>query len=155
MLAVGSFFFAVASALLPFLNVEFYLIGIADRVPHLLFAVIAGVGQTVGKVIWFYAGQNATRIKRVQRTMESEKWQASYQKWHGRIVGRPVMAGLICFASAFSGFPPLAVVAVLVGALRMNLAVFIVTVAVGRTLRFWVCLASGSGFWEVMHHWFG
>ena len=155
MLAVGTFFFAVGSALLPLLNVEIYLIGIADRVPHVPYAVIAAAGQSVGKVIWFYAGWHAMRINWLARKMESPQWQASYAKWHSRIVGRPWLAGLITFASAATGFPPLAVMAVLAGALRMNFLIFLGTIFVGRALRFYVCLASGAAVWDLSHHVFG
>jgi membrane protein YqaA with SNARE-associated domain len=41
-----------------------------------------------------------------------------------------------------TGFPPLAVIAVLAGTLRMNFTIFIVTVVVGRTIRFWLVLAG-------------
>jgi membrane protein YqaA with SNARE-associated domain len=74
--------------------------------------------------------------------METEKWQLSYQRWHERIVGRPILAGGISFASAVTGFPPLAVIAVLAGTLRMNFPIFIVTVVIGRTIRFWLVLAG-------------
>jgi membrane protein YqaA with SNARE-associated domain len=43
-----------------------------------------------------------------------------------------------------TGFPPLAVIAVLAGTLRMNFVIFIVTVFVGRTIRFWLVLAGVS-----------
>lgn len=152
MLALGSFFFAIGSALIPILNVELYLIGISDQVPHVEYALIASAGQTVGKIIWFYAGWNALKIRWLAKKMESDSWKASYAKWHARIVGRPVFAGLICLASAASGFPPLAVMAVLFGALRMNFGVFVATVFVGRAIRFYVCLATGAELWDVTGH---
>jgi membrane protein YqaA with SNARE-associated domain len=110
-----------------------------------LVAAAAGFGQTVGKVIWYYAGVHSMKVSWLRRKMETEKWQAAYAKWHERIVGRPVLAGTICFASSVSGFPPLAIIAVLAGSLRMNLAIFISTVLVGRIIRFWLVL-EGAGF---------
>lgn len=154
LLAVGTFFFSVASALLPFLNVEIYLIGLADKVPHVEYAVIAAAGQSVGKVIWYFAGVHAMKIPWLARKMETESWRASYARWHARIVGKPVMAGLICFASAVSGFPPLAIIAVLAGSLEMNFLVFLATVVVGRSIRFYICLATGSGLWNLSHQLF-
>ena len=82
------------------------------------------------------------RIRWIQQKMETEKWQLSYARWHERIVGRPVLAGAISFTSAVTGFPPLAVIAVLAGTLRMNFAIFLGTVLVGRTIRFWLVLAG-------------
>ena len=60
-----------------------------------------------------------------------------------------MLAGVICFASAVTGFPPLAIVAVLAGSLRMNFPVFAVTCFVGRTIRFWIVLA---GVAMLFHH---
>jgi membrane protein YqaA with SNARE-associated domain len=144
-LVIGTFLFSVASALLPILNVEAYLAAVALKAHNLSdwqLAAVGGLGQSVGKIFWYVAGRESLRIKRVRQKMETEKWQASYEKWHERIVGRPVLAGTISFGSAVTGFPPLAVIAVLAGTLRMNFTLFMVTVFAGRTIRFWLVLAG-------------
>ncbi|MCW2754702.1 MAG: hypothetical protein JWQ32_2113 [Marmoricola sp.] len=144
-LILGTFLFSIASALIPVLNLEIYL-GAIPPGHHAtwLIATAAGSGQTIGKVIWYYAGVHSMKVSWLKRKMEAEKWQATYAKWHERIVGRPILAGSICFASAVSGFPPLAVIAVLAGSLRMNLMLFFSTVLGGRIIRFWLVLA-GAG----------
>ena len=146
-LVIGTFFFSVASALIPILNLEAYLAAVAVKANNLSdwqLAAVGAAGQTAGKVIWYYAGIHSMKVPWIRRKMETEKWQLSYERWHERIVGRPVFAGAISFASAVSGFPPLAVIAVLAGTLRMNFAVFVSTVFVGRTIRFWLVLAGVS-----------
>jgi membrane protein YqaA with SNARE-associated domain len=144
-LVVGTFLFSVASALIPILNVEAYLAAVAIKAQNLsdwqLAAVGAG-GQTAGKLLWYLAGTQSLRLRWIRQKMETEKWQLSYARWHERIVGRPLFAGAISFTSAVTGFPPLAVIAVLAGTLRMNLAIFLGTVLVGRTIRFWLVLAG-------------
>jgi len=152
-LLLGTFLFSVASALIPVLNVEIYLAAlpnVEDRAFE--FAVVAGTGQTIGKILWFYAGIHSMKVSWLKRKMETEKWQASYQKWHQRIVGRPVLAGTITFVSAFSGFPPLAIIAVLAGSLRMNLPLFIGTTLVGRILRFWLVLEGAEWVKNLVPH---
>jgi len=144
-LIIGTFFFSVASALLPILNVEAYLAAVALKAHNLSdwqLAAVGGAGQGVGKILWYLAGTQSLRIRWIRQKMETEKWQLSYEKWHERIVGRPVLAGAISFTSAVTGFPPLAVIAVLAGTLRMNFTIFIVTVFTGRTIRFWLVLAG-------------
>jgi membrane protein YqaA with SNARE-associated domain len=146
-LIIGTFLFSVASALIPILNVEAYLAAVAIKAHHLSdwqLAAVGGAGQGAGKVLWYVAGTQSLRIRWIQQKMETEKWQLSYERWHERIVGRPVLAGGISFTSAVTGFPPLAVIAVLAGTLRMNFAIFIVTVFIGRTIRFWLVLAGVS-----------
>jgi membrane protein YqaA with SNARE-associated domain len=144
-LIIGTFLFSVASALIPILNVEAYLAAVAIKAHHLSdweLAAVGGAGQGAGKVLWYVAGTQSLRIRWIQQKMDTEKWQLSYARWHERIVGRPVLAGGISFTSAVTGFPPLAVIAVLAGTLRMNFVIFIVTVLVGRTIRFWLVLAG-------------
>lgn len=151
-LILGTFFFSIGSALLPILNVEAYLAVVAaktDSFANWQLALVGGVGQVVGKILWYYAGWHSMNLRWMRKKMESEKWQASYARWHQRIVGRPVFAGTIAFASALLGFPPLAIIAVLAGSLRMNFGVFVVTCLVGRTLRFWAVLA---GVGVIFHH---
>lgn len=153
-LILGTFLFSFGSALIPVLNVEAYLAVVAakaDTLPHIWLALIAALGQGLGKVVWYYAGVHSLKMTWMQKKMETEKWQASYEKWHERIVGRPVTAGLISFASAVTGFPPLAVISVLAGALRMNFVVFFTTVLAGRTIRFWLVL-EGVGVVEWVFH---
>ncbi len=154
-LLLGTFLFSVASALVPVLNVEIYLAALPNVEERAFeFAVVAGTGQTLGKIIWFYAGIHSMKVSWLKRKMETEKWQASYLKWHRRIVGRPVLAGTIVFVSAFSGFPPLAIIAVLAGSLRMNLPVFIGTTLVGRILRFWLVLEGAEWVKDLVPHLF-
>lgn len=144
-LLLGTFLFSVASALIPVLNVEAYLAVVAAKAADLSnwqLALVAGFGQTVGKVVWYYVGLNALKVRSIQRKMETPKWAESYERWHRRIHGRPVVAGLVTLTSAVTGFPPLAVIAVLAGSLRMSFAVFLGTVLVGRTVRFWAVLAG-------------
>ncbi len=152
-LILGTFLFSIASALIPVLNLEIYLGAIPPgHHPAWLIATAAGSGQTIGKVIWYYAGLNSMKVSWLRRKMEAEKWQASYTKWHERIVGRPVLAGTICFASAVSGFPPLAVIAVLAGSLRMNVMLFFSTVLGGRIIRFWLVLAGAGAVKHLVDH---
>jgi membrane protein YqaA with SNARE-associated domain len=144
-LVIGTFLFSVASALLPILNVEAYLAAVALKAHNLSdwqLAAVGGAGQSVGKIFWYIAGRESLRIRRIRQKMETEKWQVSYERWHERIVGRPVLAGTISFGSAVTGFPPLAVIAVLAGTLRMNFPLFLITVFAGRTIRFWLVLAG-------------
>lgn len=144
-LVLGTFLYSIASALIPVLNAEIPLGAIpTGSASAWAFAFAAAAGQTIGKVIWYYAGVHSMKLSWLRKKMATEKWQASYATWHARIVGRPVMAGAICLASAISGFPPLAVVAVLAGSLRMNLALFVSTVVVGRTIRFWLVIEGAA-----------
>jgi membrane protein YqaA with SNARE-associated domain len=155
-LLLGTFFYSIASALIPVLNAEIPLAGIpTGNANSWLFAFAAAGGQTIGKVLWYYAGRHSMKISWLRKKMETEKWQQSYQTWHARIVGRPLLAGAICLVSGVGGFPPLAIVAVLAGSLRMNLPLFIGTVLVGRTIRFWLVIEGAAVLKDLIGPWLG
>lgn len=150
-LLLGTLVFCVGSALIPVLNAEAYLAIVANDSslwPPLLGAV-AGFGQAGGKVLWYYAGRGSTKIPWIARKLESPKWQASYDRWYVRTTGRPVLATVLLAVSGVSGFPPLAMMAVIFGAFRFNLLVFALTVFVSRSLRFWLILEAAHFAWLV------
>jgi membrane protein YqaA with SNARE-associated domain len=77
--------------------------------------------------------------------METPKAQARLETWRTRTHERPVVAGALVFVSAFSGFPPFAILSVIAGQLRMQLALFFGLGLAGRWLRFTAVL-GGAGW---------
>jgi len=140
---------AFASALVPLVNIEAYL-GVRGSVGSIenvwVLGLAAGFGQMVGKVIWYYLGASSLHWGWVRRRMETPKAQARLETWRTRTHERPVVAGALVFASAFSGFPPFAILAVLAGQLRMQLALFFGLGLVGRWLRFTAVLGGAEWF---------
>ena len=148
---------SVASALVPLINIEVYLVGLAavsssDRI--WLLAALAGLGQMVGKLVWYHLGANALRWGWVRRKVEKPKAKAKLELWQRRTQDRPFIGALLLFASAFTGFPPFAIVAVLAGQLRMNLTLFLTVGFVGRTLRFAAFLEGGDLLEGLTSGWF-
>jgi len=140
---------AFASALVPLVNIEAYL-GVRGSVGGIgnvwVLGLAAGFGQMVGKVVWYYLGASSLHWGWVRRRMETPKAQARLETWRTRTHERPVVAGALVFASAFSGFPPFAILAVLAGQLRMQLALFFGLGLVGRWLRFTAVLGGAEWF---------
>jgi membrane protein YqaA with SNARE-associated domain len=138
----------VLSALLPLVNIEAYL-GVRGAVADVdrlwLLGFVAALGQMVGKVVWYYLGASALSWGWVRRKVETPKAQARLETWRRRTHERPVVAGGLVLLSAFSGLPPFAVVAVVAGQLRMQLALFFTLGLVGRWLRF--ALVLGGAEW--------
>lgn len=138
---------AFASALVPLINIEAYLgvrgsVGGVGSVWVLGFA--AAFGQMVGKVIWYYLGATSLDWAWVRKRIEKPKAEARLERWRTRTHERPVLTGSLVFVSAFSGFPPFAILAVLAGQLRMNLALFFVLGLAGRWLRFAAVLGGAE-----------
>ena len=144
--ALGLLGFAFASALVPVLNIEAYLVGMGalgeDRV--WLMALVAGTGQMLGKLVWYQLGASSLRWAWVRRRMEKPKARQQLERWRTRTADRPLVTAALLFVSAVTGFPPFAIVAVLAGQLRMNLAIFVAAGTLGRTLRFAAFLGSAG-----------
>lgn len=144
-LLLSIFGISVASALVPLINIELILAGAATQDgfgTSLGLALAAGTGQTVGKVIWWYAAEKSMESGFVQKKLEKPSWRARYDDWSGRMHDRPWFAAMIMFVSSAGGIPPLLVMAIVAGSLKMPLWVFVPTVWLGRVLRFWFIVAG-------------
>ena len=135
------------SALLPFINIEAYLgalgAAVTSTTPMVVaIAAAAAVGQTIGKVVLYYAAEWAMNLSWIKRKTSSPKFQETYLRWQNRIHEHPGQTGAVLFASASLGFPPLLVVAVLAGQMRVNIVLFVSTCVIGRFLRFLVILGA-------------
>ena len=150
-LLFATFFFSIASALLPVLNVEAFVAVVAQKHAIIVVALVAAAGQMVGKSLWYYAGAHAEKLPYIHNKMQRPKFQASLAKWRHNTEARTFYTGMILFASASAGFPPYAVIAALAGVLRVSFTLFLVTGFVGRFLRFWFFAA----LLDQVLQWFG
>lgn len=137
---------AFVSALLPVVNIETYVAAVsAGGVGGNLWVLCAlvAVAQMAGKLVWFYAGAHAMEVGWVRRKMSTPRRSAQLQRWQVRVGGRPAIASATVFAAGAVGLPPLAVVSVLAGQLRVPLALFLLAGTAGRFMRF-AALAHGA-----------
>jgi membrane protein YqaA with SNARE-associated domain len=149
-LVLTTLFVAFGSAVFPLINIEAYLGAVGAAIEHVgvvSVALAAAVGQTAGKVVLFYAADWAMSLPWIKQKMSTPKWEASYEKWRARIAEHPGQTTGVLFASASLGFPPLLVIAVLAGHLKVNIWLFVSTCLSGRFLRFLVLL--GAADWLV------
>lgn len=154
-LLATTFFVSIASALVPLINIEAYIAGVGALVHHYGIwpvALVAAAGQTIGKVFWYEVGRTSMHWRYIKRQMERPAWQKRYDQVKTMTDERP-WAGLGLLAvSAVTGFPPLAIMAVLAGQLRFHRLWFYGITFAGRTLRFAAVLGGVS---LVMHSgWF-
>lgn len=152
-LLVGTLLFAIASSVFPLLNAEIFLAAVATRIQHseaLPLAVAAGAGQTLGKVVWYYAAQRSLSVPWLRKRTEQGRFKDALALWSGRINGRPWVAAVIMFVSALLGVPPLLVTAAAAGLVRMRLWLFVSMIMLGRTAQSYVILA---GLAYALHDW--
>ena len=143
---------AFVSALVPLVNIETLLsvrAATAGVGSLWLLAFAAAFGQMLGKLIWYYLGASSLRWGWVRRKLGRPKAQERLVRWRSRIRERPVLSGGLVLLSAATGLPPFAIIAVLMGQLRMNLAAFYVLGLAGRWLRFAAVLGGAQWLAEV------
>jgi membrane protein YqaA with SNARE-associated domain len=136
------------SALVPLVNAEAYLGGVAallNGTSIWALSAVASVGQMLGKLLWYQLGRSSLGWSWVRRRTSSAAWQARLGTWQRRSRGKPWLVGVLVFASAVSGVPPFAVISVLAGQLRVPVAVFLAAGLAGRLLRF-AAVLGGVGF---------
>ena len=146
----GTFGISLASALLPFINIEIYLGVIATQIgaaAMIGLAVVAGLGQTLGKLVWYFATLKGMESSWMQKRLSKPKVRAAHDKWQARADGRPWFMGAVNFSAAFAGVPPMLAMAAVAGSVKMSLPMFFTTCLVGRTLRFYAILAGVGLLW--------
>jgi membrane protein DedA with SNARE-associated domain len=130
---VGTFAFSVLSGVVPFINVEVYLLyvgSIASRADIAPLVVAAVLGQMCAKSLLYLGGRGVLRIpSRRQQNARIEAVRA-------RLAGGRWTAGGLTFVSALFGFPPFYGLSVVAGMLGWPFARFALCGAAGRVLRF-------------------
>ncbi|MEG3614879.1 hypothetical protein [Isoptericola haloaureus] len=144
---------SLLSGLVPVVSIEVYLGGVAavtdaasDPVRVALIALVAGIGQTVSKVVWYLGAARSMETRWVREKLAVKRRRETFDRWQDRIQGRPWLSAAVLLASASAGFPPLMIMAVVAGSLRVPMAVYVPTLLVGRTTRFWLLLAGVGWF---------
>ncbi len=146
-LLLATFGVAVASALIPLINIEAYIAGVAalsSSYGTWRLAVVAAAGQVVGKVFWYEVGRSSLNWRYIKKKMATPAWQRQYARMQRLVADRAWLGSVLLFLSATLGLPPMAIMAVLAGQLRFYRLWFYLTTFVGRTLRFAAVLGGVS-----------
>lgn len=139
----STFGVSVLSAFFPVVNIEAYLGLVASQVGTaraLPLALIAALGQALGKIAWYEAARRGTDSAWMAKRLQKPSVRARYDRWLGRAEGRPGVVVGVLFTASLVGLPPLLVVAPLAGALRLSRLVFVLTIVAGRSVQFFVIL---------------
>ncbi len=135
-LHAATFVVCLVSGLVPIVNAEIYLLSVGALVPHeqvLSLLAPAALGQVIAKSILYFAGTGALRLPRGKVMQKLEGVQK-------RIESSRFPAGVIVLLSAIIGLPPLYLVSIAAGVLRIRFVVFVAAALAGRLVRFAVLL---------------
>lgn len=141
------FVIGACSALVPVVNIEAYLAvraSVAAMDDVWLMALVAALGQMLGKVVWYYLGASSLRWPWARRKLAKPKNAARLETWRARAHHRPFLTGFLLFVSAVTGLPPFAIISVVAGQLRMSLTLFLTVGLLGRWVRFLLVLGGAD-----------
>ncbi len=134
---------SVASALLPLISVELFVVGLVLEGPHIpwwALALVIAIGQMGGKTLYYYAAQGIIKLPRfLHRKTKKERtgrWRTWLDGFRDSCQHRPVWTGVVLLVSAVASLPPYAATAIVAGWARIPLATFLITGFVGRFTRF-------------------
>ncbi len=136
-----TFLVGLASAVLIVVNIEVYLVGAAAATSGewvlVAMAVAAGLGQTIGKVGYYYVGRGVLDLPWLRRRAEKpSRWSNRVAQWRRKAEGRPWWTVGLVGLSSLTSVPPFMVICVLAGTVRLPLSVFFVVTMLTRTARF-------------------
>jgi len=136
-LPAATFVYCFASGLLPFVNAEAFLVIISSALLSksqlLLITVLASLGQMTAKCAMYFVAKAS--FKR-----PPQKYVDKLAKARVKLEGWRYGSGFFIFVSASTGFPPLYIVSILAGMLKMNFVTFLGFGLAGRFIRFGIAL---------------
>jgi len=136
-LPAATFVYCFASGLLPFVNAEAFLIIISSALltksQLLMVTALASLGQMAAKATLYSVARTSFRQPPQKYADKLERARAKLEAWR-------YGSGFFIFVSASTGFPPLYVVSILAGMLKMNFVTFLVFGLAGRFVRFGIAL---------------
>ncbi|GGU37429.1 hypothetical protein [Lentzea flava] len=160
MLALVGLTFGVAfgSALVPFISIEMWVVGVGARWPGVscfVVGLVVAVAQVLGKLLYFYAARGDIKLPKFLHRKEKAK-PSRLQRWFGpgtrahrwgewihvKCRAHPNWMAGTHAVSSLVGVPPFMATSVLAGLAGMSTAMFIVTGMVGRFARFSFLAAS-------------
>jgi membrane protein YqaA with SNARE-associated domain len=135
---------SIVSGMIPFINSEILVVGVAVLVPSgaiPVVAVVASVGQMMAKLLLY-------GLARWAPSRLPERAKVRLQRASDRVRERGGATGSVILASAAVGWPPFYGVSLVAGALQVSLGSFLVLGLVGRAVRFgalaWAARTVGS-----------
>lgn len=138
-LLLGTLGFGALSALVPGVPIEAWLGGVGalvDRIGIWPVAFAAALGHGLGKLPWYALGRWSLGWPWMRRQMEKPAVATRYESLVDWTERHPGWGQATMLASSVVGLPPLAVFIVVAGQLRMSPLACLVSMTVGRTLRF-------------------
>jgi membrane protein YqaA with SNARE-associated domain len=131
-LLAGTFLFSLVGGVVPFLNVEAYLVSVSALAPGASVwpvALAAALGQMAAKSLLYLGGRGLLRLP-------TGKTSARIEAATARLATAERRSLAIVTTSAVVGVPPFYAISVAAGVVRLRFAPFLALGLTGRLVRF-------------------
>jgi membrane protein YqaA with SNARE-associated domain len=140
---LATFVWCMASGVMPIVNAEIFLVGVAAVTPSSRLweiVLLATAGQMIAKTFMYLVGRGVFRLPLGKVRLDLEAASARVARWRSK--------DLLVFVSAALGLPPFYFTSIVAGTLRFPFARFFGFGLAGRLVRFSVLVAVPSlGRW--------
>lgn len=153
---------AVAGALIPFISVELFVLGLVTQqpqVPWWALGLVIAIGQVGGKLPYFYLARGRLRIPVLGRRVRvpstqppeqpvrrlprlSQRWARWLERFQLTCQGRPLWTFAVMLASGLASLPPYEASPIVAGVARVPPAAFVTASLLGRFVRFGALAAA-------------
>jgi membrane protein YqaA with SNARE-associated domain len=137
---------AFGSAIIPFISIEMWVVGVGARWPGVscfVVGLVVATAQVLGKLLYFYAARGDLKPSKLARWFGPGTRMHRWGDWiHVKCRAHPNWMAGTHAVSALVGVPPFMATSVLAGLAGMSTAMFVVTGMVGRFARFSFLAAS-------------
>jgi len=124
---------AIVSAVVPWVNGELLMLSASplagSRLEICALVLAVSAGQMTGKAAAYWASRRSAPSHPLRLRHAIERWRVRFEQ-------RPSSALVITFVSALVGVPPLFVVSIAAGALKVTFGRFMAVGSAGRLLHF-------------------
>jgi membrane protein YqaA with SNARE-associated domain len=121
------------------------VIAMGAALDPVLLGVVAGVGSAVGELSGYIAGSTGRALIPEERKRQIDTLQRLTRKYGGALL----------FVLAAIPFPLFDFAGIVAGMLKMRVWVFLVAVALGKSLKYVILILLGSGSLQILQRWFG
>ncbi|GAA3840123.1 membrane protein [Saccharothrix violaceirubra] len=145
---------AFGSAILPFISIELFVLGMVTQQPGISWwwiGIAVALGQVLGKLLYFFAARGDLHLPKFLRRKERptkslsprrQRWKNRMDRVRDRCHRHPHWMFGTHAVSSVVGLPPFMFTTVLAGLAGMSSSLFVTTSVLGRFARFSVLAAS-------------
>lgn len=121
------------------------IIAMGPALDPVLLGIVAGVGSAFGELSGYIAGATGSALIPAQHRQRFDQLHGLTSRY-----GAPLLTALAALPFPFFDFA-----GIVAGILRMNVLAFLVSVAIGKSIKYIILILLSAGAFELLFRWLG